>query len=129
MTTLRERLAQMGEVARNAAEPTSGGRWTCSRERHDGTAHVYSPSSRPLRQATPVAETNPIFGAHIATFSPDVAAALVAVADAAARNQEPTSTEAAPDADMVSLGTIIGDRDAALDRALDALAAALGVSR
>lgn len=129
MTTLRERLAQMGEVARNAAEPTFGGRWTCSRERHDGTAHVYSPSSGPLRQATPVAETNPIFGAHIATFSPDVAAALVAVADAAARNQEPTSTEAAPDADMVSLGTIIGDRDAALDRALDALAAALGVSR
>lgn len=129
MTALRERLAQMGEVARNAAEPTFGGRWTCSRERHDGTAHVYSPSSGPLRQATPVAETNPIFGAHIATFSPDVAAALVAVADAAARNQEPTSTEAAPDADMVSLGTIIGDRDAALDRALDALAAALGVSR
>ena len=129
MTTLRERLAQMGETARNAAEPTFGGRWTCSRERHDGTAHVYSPSSGPLRQATPVAETNPIFGAHIATFSPDVAAALVAVADAAARNQEPTSTEAAPDADMVSLGTIIGDRDAALDRALDALAAALGVSR
>lgn len=84
MTTLRERLAQMGEVARNAAEPTFGGRWACSRERHDGTAHVYSPSSGPLRQATPVAETNPIFGAHIATFSPDVAAALVAVADAVA---------------------------------------------
>lgn len=59
----------------------------------------------------------------------DVAAALVAVADAAARNQEPTSTEAAPDADTVALGTIVGDRDAALSSALDALAAALGVSR
>lgn len=117
MTTLRERLAQMGEVARNAAEPTFGGRWTCSRERHDGTAHVYSPSSGPLRQATPVAETNPIFGAHIATFSPDVAAALVAVADAAAAESR---------AILFDHCVMAANRR---DAALDALAAALGVSR
>lgn len=117
MTTLRERLAQMGEVARNAAEPTFGGRWTCSRERHDGTAHVYSPSSGPLRQATPVAETNPIFGAHIATFSPDVAAALVAVADAAIVEREAVLFD---DRMTASVNT---------KAALDALAAALGVSR
>lgn len=130
MTTLRERLAQMGEVALAARFHTGGtGRWTCERERKDGTAQVYAPSMGSLRQIMPIAETMGVYGKHIATFSPDVAAALVAVADAAARNQEPTSTEAAPDADMVSLGTIIGDRDAALDRALDALAAALGVSR
>lgn len=59
----------------------------------------------------------------------DVAAALVAVADAAARNQEPTSTEAAPDADMVALGAIVGKRWDEMRKALDALAAALGVSR
>lgn len=119
MTTLRERLAQMGEVARNAAEPTFGGRWTCSRERHDGTAHVYSPSSGPLRQATPVAETNPIFGAHIATFSPDVAAALVAVADAAADH-----------IDCPFCGLAGGEHTAEdVECPLARLAAALGVSR
>lgn len=118
MTTLRERLAQMGEVARNAAEPTFGGRWTCSRERHDGTAHVYSPSSGPLRQATPVAETNPIFGAHIATFSPDVAAALVAVADAAADH-----------IDCPLCGLAGGEHEVCDECPLATLAAALGVSR
>lgn len=118
MTALRERLAQMGEVARAAAEPTFGGRWTCSRERHDGTAHVYSPSSGPLRQATPVAETNPIFGAHIATFSPDVAAALVAVADAAADH-----------IDCPLCGLAGGEHDADDECPLARLAAALGVSR
>lgn len=115
---LRERLAQMGEVARNAAEPTFGGPWICSRERHDGTAHVYSPANGPLRQVTPVAETNPIFGAHIATFSPDVAAALVAVADAL-RN----AYDVGAVAEWID---VEGDGPKA---AIDALAAALGVSR
>mgnify|MGYP000225669350 FL=1 len=118
MSDLRERLAQMGETARAAAEPTFGGPWVRSRERHDGTAHVYSPAKGPLRQVTPVAETNPIFGAHIATFSPDVAAALVAVADALRNAYDVGAVAEWIDAE--------GDGPKA---ALAALAAALGVSR
>lgn len=118
MTALRERLAQMGEVAR-AATP---GEWRQGNA-EKGTVFVQmgdqtllAPSlGRVLVRVNPHFDRSEADAEHIATFSPDVAAALVAVADAAARNQEPTSTEAAP--------------DAALDRALDALAAALGVSR
>lgn len=118
MTALRERLAQMGEVALAARFHTGGtGRWTCERERKDGTAQVYAPSMGPLRQIMPIAETRGVYGKHIATFSPDVAAALVAVADAAIVEREAVLFD---DRMTASVNT---------KAALDALAAALGVSR
>lgn len=67
--------------------------------------------------------------AHIAYFihfHPDVGAALVAVADAAARNQEVVATEVPPGEDPTG---VVLDRDRSLTAALDALAAALGVSQ
>jgi len=63
--TLRERLAQMGEVARNAAEPTFGGRWTCSRERHDGHQREAQRRGR-ARQRVPGAEGTDVASAGCA---------------------------------------------------------------
>jgi hypothetical protein len=59
----------------------------------------------------------------------ELAAALVAVADAAARSREPVSAEAGLDADINGIGAVLTHRDCATDQALHALAAALGVSR
>lgn len=94
MTTLREGLAQMGETAR-AATP---GTW----RDNDGR---------------PVIRQGAADFAHIATFSPDVAAALVAVADAAIVEREAVLFD---DRMTASVNT---------KAALDALAAAMGVSR
>lgn len=134
MTALRERLAQMGETARAATPGPWETSFTCHGAHEERiTHHVCTVedllSMEDVERDTPDDAAGAALVAHIATFSPDVAAALVAVADAAARSQEPTSTEAAPDADMVSLGTIIGNRWDEMSKALDALAAALGVSR
>lgn len=119
MTALRERLAQMGEVALAARRHTGGtGRWTCERERKDGTAQVYAPSMGPLRQIVPIAGTMGVYGKHIATFSPDVAAALVAVADAVADH-----------IDCPLCGLPGGEHKAYDECPMQALAAALGVSR
>jgi len=130
VTALRERLAQMGEASKAAAAKAGGtGRWTCQRERQDGTALVYAPSMGPLRQIVPIAETLGVYGKHIAAFSPDVAAALVAVAVQAERGATDIWKEAPPGADQGILHAVSARRVRDMKAALDALAAALGVSR
>lgn len=128
MIDLRERLAQMMATAR-AATP---GPW---RQGSHETDTVFVQMGDPSLMAPPLGRvllrTNQHFSrsvddaAHIATFSPDVAAALVAVADAAARNQEMLSTEVPPG----DLTCTVLDRDRALTVALDALADTLGAWR
>lgn len=121
MTTLRKRLAQMGEVAR-AATP---GEWRQGNA-EKGTVFVQmgdqtllAPSlGRVLVRVNPHFDRSEADAAHIATFSPDVAAALVAVADAAADH-----------IDCPLCGLAGGEHDADDECPLARLAAALGVSR
>lgn len=121
VTTLRERLAQMGETAM-AATP---GEWRQGNA-EKGTVFVQmgdqallAPSlGRVLVRINPHFDRSEADAEHIATFSPDVAAALVAVADAL-RN----AYDVGAVAEWID---VEGDGPKA---ALDALAAALGVSR
>lgn len=110
---LRERLEQMGETAR-AAEPIAPGPWSVP-EHH--CAYVEDRDLRIVAVLTAELDDH-VRARHIATFSPDAAAALVAVADAL-RN----AYDVGAVAEWID---VEGDGPKA---ALNALAAALGVSR
>lgn len=123
MTTLRERLAQMGETARAATPGPWETSFTCHGAHEERiTHHVCTVedmlSMEDVERDTPDDAAGAALVAHIATFSPDVAAALVAVADAAADH-----------IDCPLCGLAGGEHDADDECPLARLAAALGVSR
>ena len=86
MTALRERLAQMGETARAATPGPWETSFTCHGAHEERiTHHVCTVEDllfmEDVERDTPDDAAGAALVAHIATFSPDVAAALVAVAD------------------------------------------------